>query len=969
MDQNALSLQWTFGFNHKLVGGVKSLCDGRRIALAYASAHSGVVYDCVQRTQKILQGHCNHISALEVSEDKKFVVTADKGPDSLIVVWDSHDGTPIRTIFNPAAHGVEALALSPDGAFLATLSAVSQDDVGSRQTLAIWEWTNEDREEPLLEQEVPVDDIQTSVGFSKDNPSELVSTGLKHVFFWSWLGNELSCYAPRIHKAKFRQTIGTFTRSAFIPESPTGQVLSATVDGDVIVWQLPNAAEDPNGQRAASKIIHLSEGPITAVETVGSYVALGGEDGAVRFYDKQLRLEAWFEDMEAGAVTSVSFSLDGVSSSFTGVGASDEGSASGDKKGGLDFSVPDFVVGTRMGYVVGMESALFDEVEAENRRGTLLLQGSSDEVHGLAAHPLKLEIAVASYSGALQLWDVDAKVLLNGRDFDASRLRPRCLAYDPNGNYLAVGFTSGTVKLLDPVSLEDVATFKTCKDPILDLCFSAEGDYLAVADADHHVVLWELEYRGGDGDELSGSAQDAPPAEPGGEGKVQGHWVYVGRRRAHSGRVTSLVFGIRDSGRQCLLSTGLDRRMVEYDLEASSPERGLCMKEESPHRVDQSAVPTACMLHPLLGTGATRDFEDRIVTANSELKLVQWNADNKACRRTSLGPSFGGSITRLMPLMPAREQRALDASAEEDPSVAQSLESRQREHCKSFFAYSTAEKVIGLGKFPLDGNPHKNMGLIAHPGDVSAMAVSHDARFLYSAGGKDQTVNVWAIHLGVIDASEAASVGGGEGQSLATGNESASGGMAPFLALLEGGEQGALHNEIIDYFYYAQLRAQGENTTAPREVTGRVPLTEIPNLMRALGFYPSEAEVSHMVNEVKYSVYTMTGEVREDLNLDEFIRLYVNHRPVAGVSKPEIEEAFKVLAAATPGGELDWASLKEQLLSHGEAFSKDNLEVCLKALVGSGDLPSADHITADAFTSQVLGFEDFDHEQTFEQAA
>lgn len=34
-----------------------------------------------------------------------------------------------------------------------------------------------------------------------------------------------------------------------------------------------------------------------------------------------------------------------------------------------------------------------------------------------------------------------------------------------------------------------------------------------------------------------------------------------------------------------------------------------------------------------------------------------------------------------------------------------------------YYAYATSHKVVGLGKFPLDGNPHKAMGLIAHPGE------------------------------------------------------------------------------------------------------------------------------------------------------------------------------------------------------------------------------------------------------------
>ena len=56
----------------------------------------------------------------------------------------------------------------------------------------------------------------------------------------------------------------------------------------------------------------------------------------------------------------------------------------------------------------------------------------------------------------------------------------------------------------------------------------------------------------------------------------------------------------------------------------------------------------------------------------------------------------------------------------------------------------------------------------------------------------------------------------------------------------------------MNYFFYAQLRSEGESTTAPRRADGNVPLAEIPNLMRALGFYPSEREVEAMCSEVKH---------------------------------------------------------------------------------------------------------------------
>jgi WD40 repeat protein len=92
----------------------------------YVSSHSGVVYDYENRTQLILQGHCNQISCSTVSKDKRWIVTADVGDDNILVVWDSLSGAPVKTIFTPHKTGTICLDISDDALFIATIGAADE---------------------------------------------------------------------------------------------------------------------------------------------------------------------------------------------------------------------------------------------------------------------------------------------------------------------------------------------------------------------------------------------------------------------------------------------------------------------------------------------------------------------------------------------------------------------------------------------------------------------------------------------------------------------------------------------------------------------------------------------------------------------------------------------------------------------------------------------------------------------------
>ena len=62
---------------------------------------------------------------------------------------------------------------------------------------------------------------------------------------------------------------------------------------------------------------------------------------------------------------------------------------------------------------------------------------------------------------------------------------------------------------------------------------------------------------------------------------------------------------------------------------------------------------------------------------------------------------------------------------------------------KFYMAYITEDK-LGLQKFPLTGNPFDSIAIFAHPDGVANVVVSHDGKYLFTAGGENNNVFMWS---------------------------------------------------------------------------------------------------------------------------------------------------------------------------------------------------------------------------------
>lgn len=394
--------------------------------------------------------------------------------------------------------------ISDDSLYIATLGCPTSG-YASDQELAVWAWTLPDNE-AILRQTITSEDYQYSVKFDLTNHSQLVTTGDKTVLFWRWDDFNLASYSGRVSKTDLGHFGGDFVTTVFLPA--TENALTATNEGYVIVWE-SNVDDEKQkllgyAMKEATKVLKLVDCGISLMTTTqNDYLAIACADGAVRFYDYFLRLEAWFEDLKTGPITSLSFSVQDCPYPYGEAGAP-----------GLKFWVPDFVVGTSDGFVVGVESSIFDEVRREDRRGTLLMQGMSEEVTAVCCHPHQALVVIACSNGVLQVWNYDMKLLMILREFNSSYvaapnptgrqedkrlgqakgrnfLRPQCAAFDASGKVLAVGFTSGQIKLLFSENLEDGNSYAPSSEAIMSVKFSASGKFLAAYDSSRHVLLFK----------------------------------------------------------------------------------------------------------------------------------------------------------------------------------------------------------------------------------------------------------------------------------------------------------------------------------------------------------------------------------------------------------------------------------------------------------------------------------------------
>ncbi|KAL7749060.1 hypothetical protein RI367_005464 [Sorochytrium milnesiophthora] len=877
--EHHVTLEYTFGFNPKTTH-IHALGKDR---VFYASAHTAVLQNYKNKEQLLLQGHTNAIVATAMSSDRRWLVTADAGPDALVIVWDAQNGVPIRTYYSPHNEaGVCSLDISADAKFIATLGA----DVP--QTLCLWEWVT-DVEKPTSTLLLEGNDPQICIKFNPQDSDELLTNGYESVSFYARKTTGL-VRTEALWERTGRYAELHLTVSHFFPN--TTSALSGTTEGDLILWDCFNIgnisikAADKTHKSAVKFLHHMHTTAINVIEPMaGKYLATGADDGYVRIFDNEFRIVYALEKIKAGPIASLTV--------VPGTGHDMVPS----------LKVPSIIVSTKIGKVVHIVRSSSTSPPIS----LLIMETHHDAARAMVVYPVQPLVATASVTGMVHVWDYRRRVMSAKRTFGEPL---SACAVDLHERYLALGSATGNVRMVAAVDLQDASVlFDLSQVEITHMAFAVDGDCLACSDAVHAVALFRL---------------------------LGGTWQLVAKIKSHSRPIRFLSFHGGD-----LMSAGEDRTLVVYDLALSNASSGMQIK--SIRRFEQTATPKGLALLPshVPGTGSV------IVASNTEFKLKEFNSETQVCRKTVLGPTFGSHIEQLVHLP---VHRVLPTTPDSDAPIIEKHD---------YLLFGCADKVVGLVKMPLDGNPYRTMGLIAHPEEVTSIAVSPDGKYLFTLGGCDCTVKLWQINSAVLDA------------QLELGGP----GMEPYLKLLyDGDDYNDVYREMENIFYYAQLKSQGEDIMTERKLSNEVDIAQIPSILRAFGYYPTEEEIANIMNEIKISELVQVAPDTRTITFNDLLKIFINHRPLFPITYTELSHALQIAAgdedaqtsvsarpkSRSPAQAISVEALVRFLQSYGEPMTKAQVDAFWTHF-GHGRNKTGS-MTVESFIRDVVGLEAVGHE-------
>eukprot|EP00118_Oscarella_pearsei_P025612 m.308471 g.308471 ORF g.308471 m.308471 type:complete len:792 (+) comp44058_c0_seq1:38-2413(+) len=414
--------------------------------LVYFIAAVAVLYSPETKKQRHFVEHNDDIKCLAVHPNEKLIATGqvaghDKGSKPHVLVWDVDTLSVVSTVGlskMERAVGIVAFSTKNDGAHLLAI------DERNDHMLTIWDWK---KNRLLCETKTTGDPVLCAAFHPTAAQISLATCGKQHVAFYH-LGTD----------GKIQKKNGLFEKHPkpkFVTSmmfNSKGDLLTGDSNGNIFLWE--------NGSQKITKAIKDAHtGPVFSLSPIeggegNNFLSGGGKDGTVIHWD-------------GSNCTPIAKSK--VPENYGGIRTA---------------------VGIPQGlFAIGTTRNCIAEGSFQGDHFVDLIQGHSDELWGLAAHPKSNVFVSAGQDKLLMMWNASTHTSSWSTTVsDAAQ----SAGFHPSGAFVAIGLINGRWLVFDSSSGNYVASEQDGNEEISAIQYSPDGSKLAIASHDNHIYIYNV---------------------------------------------------------------------------------------------------------------------------------------------------------------------------------------------------------------------------------------------------------------------------------------------------------------------------------------------------------------------------------------------------------------------------------------------------------------------------------------------
>ncbi|XP_069500812.1 echinoderm microtubule-associated protein-like 2 isoform X2 [Ambystoma mexicanum] len=435
-----LKLDWVYGYRGRDCRSNLYLLPTGEIVYFIASVV--VLYNKEEQHQRHYLGHNDDIKCLAVHPDMVTIATGQ-------VAGTTQDGKPlpphVRVWDSVSLNTLHVLGL---GAFDRAVTCVGFSktnggghlcavDDSNDHILSVWDWQ---KEQKLSDVKCSTDSV-LSATFHPTEPNLVLTCGKSNVYFWTLEGGVLSKRQGIFEKHEKPKYV------LCVAFTENGDVLTGDSSGNLYVW-------GKGGNRITHAIQGAHEGGIFGLCVLknGTIVSGGGKDR---------KMILWDRDYQKGQVNEIPEAFGPVRTITEGKGENV------------------YIGTTRNSVLQGSLAGGF----------TLLVQGHTEELWGLAAHPSMDQFLTCGQDKQVHLWSAATHQPIWSKAIEDAA---RTAGFHPNGSVVAVGTLTARWMVLD-TETRDLVTMHTDGNEQLSVTsFSPDGNYLAIGSHDNYVYIYAV---------------------------------------------------------------------------------------------------------------------------------------------------------------------------------------------------------------------------------------------------------------------------------------------------------------------------------------------------------------------------------------------------------------------------------------------------------------------------------------------